>query len=1103
MKRQGNHIRVFISGTFRDMKHEFDHLTKVIFPEVRQLARERGVHFTPIDLRWGITEDNKGEVISTCLEAIDSCKPFFMGFLGERYGWSPTRDDVPSYERLIERFSVIESSLEASLSVTEMEMLHGVLEHEGEVHASFYQRDLALTERLAEGHDQADYIEESEAGRTKLKSLKQRIEESGHPISHYKSVEAMGQQVKAYLIARLDELSESEVPDPVEADRRKHRAYSEELASLCSPHQESVQVLNDFMSRVHAQGQTSRPLLITGPPGRGKSALISSWVTGLKAALPDLWVIEHYAGVKNGDDAVSVFNRVITELKEVLTPEDSDQPTSDSTDPSKTLSYWLGRVPPDRPLLLVLDAINQISSPSLEAGPNQISSPDLRWIPTSLPPNVACVMSATPPSEQEHWLKQRGAELYEVPMLDLEARGVVTEKYLAHYQKKLTDVQFNRITNAHSCESPLFLTTVLAELVIFGDFEKFDDHLNRLVTSKDLGELFKRVITRFEEDYGDNLTRSVLTALWASQTGLSIDELVEITGFKLVEILRVIFPLHQHLRESDGLIQYSRSALGEAVRDRYLSEQEDQQRRHRELAAWFRDKSSGARRAHMLNFHSYYAEDWPQLHSDLVDHTLGVEALLHVSHVNLCQSWTEIRKHLNVSMDDEYQRVWQDEGKHWREPQVEDAILSLLSFDGHAAELQVILRKRHVEHRRADVEAASTLENHRNLIISLSALGDLLLQRRDLRNADLAYQEVLSHSRGLVSKYGTPESRDDLRTSLSKVGDLFRERGESYKALEIYQEALEISRELVSQRGEPRDRRNLSSSLNCVGDMLSVIGEHEQASSDYQEGLKIARELNTLHFTAESRRDLSISLGKMSDIYKARGDFKEALDASQEKLKISRGLVEELETPDRLRDFSVALYQIGSILESDESLDEAFKTYQEGLHIDRDLLKYLETPQSLSDLSISLNAIGRVSLAIGKLDEALAAYQEDLELKRTHHKQPGTPDSLRHCFHPLRKLAHVQHLLGAHAESQALIAQALETHEIVVAELDDKSRRDLFFTAALILEQSGDLTEAQSFIEQALVYSTAWLENQNTPGHQATHHEIETASARISVACSG
>ena len=43
MKQKRNLIRVFLSSTFRDMTREREHLNKVIFPEVRLLARERGV----------------------------------------------------------------------------------------------------------------------------------------------------------------------------------------------------------------------------------------------------------------------------------------------------------------------------------------------------------------------------------------------------------------------------------------------------------------------------------------------------------------------------------------------------------------------------------------------------------------------------------------------------------------------------------------------------------------------------------------------------------------------------------------------------------------------------------------------------------------------------------------------------------------------------------------------------------------------------------------------------------------------------------------------------------------------------------------------------
>ncbi|MEP7235868.1 MAG: DUF4062 domain-containing protein, partial [Ignavibacteriota bacterium] len=50
-------MRVFISSTFTDLQPEREHLVKKIFPKFRALCRERGVEFTEIDLRWGITAE--------------------------------------------------------------------------------------------------------------------------------------------------------------------------------------------------------------------------------------------------------------------------------------------------------------------------------------------------------------------------------------------------------------------------------------------------------------------------------------------------------------------------------------------------------------------------------------------------------------------------------------------------------------------------------------------------------------------------------------------------------------------------------------------------------------------------------------------------------------------------------------------------------------------------------------------------------------------------------------------------------------------------------------------------------------------------------------
>ena len=50
-------IRVFVSSTFRDMQEERDELIKRVCPQLRQLCESRGVAWSEVDLRWGVSEE--------------------------------------------------------------------------------------------------------------------------------------------------------------------------------------------------------------------------------------------------------------------------------------------------------------------------------------------------------------------------------------------------------------------------------------------------------------------------------------------------------------------------------------------------------------------------------------------------------------------------------------------------------------------------------------------------------------------------------------------------------------------------------------------------------------------------------------------------------------------------------------------------------------------------------------------------------------------------------------------------------------------------------------------------------------------------------------
>jgi hypothetical protein len=106
------------------MKAERDHLVKFTFPQLRKLCELRAVVWGEVDLRWGVTDEQKaeGKVLPICLEEIKRCRPYFIGMLGERYGWIP---DAIAPE-VIEREPWLTEHDNGRKYVTELEILDKV-----------------------------------------------------------------------------------------------------------------------------------------------------------------------------------------------------------------------------------------------------------------------------------------------------------------------------------------------------------------------------------------------------------------------------------------------------------------------------------------------------------------------------------------------------------------------------------------------------------------------------------------------------------------------------------------------------------------------------------------------------------------------------------------------------------------------------------------------------------------------------------------------------------------------------------------------------------------------------------------------------------------
>lgn len=189
-------LKIFISSTFQDMQKERDYLMRHTFPELQRLAAQRGVKIIPVDLRWGITEEESksGKVLELCLQEIDNANPFFIGIIGKRYGWCPSHEEFEKSSLLKEKYPWIENDFRNNLSVTEIEFQYGVLRRKERINAAFFTLGDPI---ILQGSDDS---EQGKANRLKTAILK----DGRYPLISVIDDESFGNEVYKMYAAFMD-----------------------------------------------------------------------------------------------------------------------------------------------------------------------------------------------------------------------------------------------------------------------------------------------------------------------------------------------------------------------------------------------------------------------------------------------------------------------------------------------------------------------------------------------------------------------------------------------------------------------------------------------------------------------------------------------------------------------------------------------------------------------------------------------------------------------------------------------------------------------------------------------------------------------------------
>ena len=186
--QSGKNIKVFLSSTFKDMDAERDVIMNRVAPTLQQLLEPQGITVQFIDLRWGVNTQDADEderenmVLRECISEIRQSRPFFIGLLGDRYGWMPSEDSwqVMLSEMTDEESNYIREEAKEQKSVTELEILFGALMGTDALRRSlFCFRKPDVYEQMNDDARRKFCNQDAEADR-KLAALKKKIVDGCH-----------------------------------------------------------------------------------------------------------------------------------------------------------------------------------------------------------------------------------------------------------------------------------------------------------------------------------------------------------------------------------------------------------------------------------------------------------------------------------------------------------------------------------------------------------------------------------------------------------------------------------------------------------------------------------------------------------------------------------------------------------------------------------------------------------------------------------------------------------------------------------------------------------------------------------------------------------
>lgn len=587
-------IRVFLSSTFVDMQEERDYLVKKIFPSIKAECSRRGVDFVALDLRWGINEEaaKSGKVVEICMDEIVRSRPFFIGLIGGRYGWSPEQGDSAITDRLVAKYPWVEDCVKRGMSITEMEMQFGVLDNPEKINAYFYQKDesvIAGKFKEKKGSPQAKRLEDLKA------SVKEAADAGKCSLKTYSSMKSLGQYVHDALMDAINRLYPQQI-------QSRYAAYSLRQEDFLESRR---RVYVNYNQPSKFEGK----MIVLGEAGSGKSALVANCASnGLPEGSHLVYTVVNN-DVNSAEQCVRMLLYELSRQVEGLGVDVLEQPLASPVD----LKQVFEKAGFEAKVRWVIDGVDK-----LELDNDRTAT----WL-NNLPDQISEIVMTMSSVDAVNNAVMKDYTVLKVEELKSGQILEITMRYLKEYSKALSSVQEAHISSSALLKNPRILMVFLEELLQFGVYEELDKFVDSYLSVSTVEGLYLKVLERMDADFGFARMRNVFSYLILSRFGIPEEMLIGLLKVNNIEWVAIYTAVLPFISVCGGYLFMDDAAMSAAVWKHYdISSVQENRRFLKKLETVFEEdnaklkkqirsrirKEDGALMAFLDGIITYFAE---------------------------------------------------------------------------------------------------------------------------------------------------------------------------------------------------------------------------------------------------------------------------------------------------------------------------------------------------------------------------------------------------------------------------------------------------------------------------------------------------------------